>query len=465
MRTQLSFDMFGWEEEKKSSTYSTSLSASQFPDQFIIDVNIFLAYCSDTSISLTKTNQTLSRKHLQQLNEILSVKAESANTYSSQEFYPYIDFIFQIMLTGRLVEIHTNRKNLIPRDSDRLTSFKEFTDSEKYCFLLETFWVDMDWDELLLNNTNQVTTAHVPVFTVLYPGEENKKWNIVNPKTATGELLSLETQYWQHFFQYFEWFGLWICEPDTERIETHYRKNSYCAKNLAVTNLGKQIMPILLTDRSLQLWNISLRKLFGLYDWIPGKPSEYIHDHGMTSKDAKKLAIVSHEDQSMQPFYLPFVPLFAEGTLTKTLPRIQNSFQSGAYTLSVKYNKTIWRKIKLPATATMDDVHNEILDAYQFDDDHLYSFFTDGKKWSKHCIASPNDISESPDASKIQIGSIGMLKTQPLLYLYDYGDEWMFTVVLEEIDEQNTQNFEPYLIEAKGESPQQYFYEEDEEEW
>lgn len=462
MRTQLSFDMFGEDEEKKSSIHSTSRSASQFPAQFINDVNSFLAYCSDTSISLTKTTQTLSRKHLQQVNDILSVKAESVNTYSSQEFYPYINFIFQILLAGRLVDIHSNRKNLILGDSDRLTSFKEFTASEKYCFLLETFWVDMDWDDLLFSNTNQVTTAHAPVFTALYTSEENKKWNIVNPKTATGELLSLETQSWHHFFQYFEWFGLWICESDTERMKTYYRKNSYFAKNITVTTLGKQMMPILLIDRSLHLWNISLRKLFGSSDWIPGKPDDYIRNYGLTAKDAKKLELVFSEDQSMQPFYLPFVPLFAEGTLTKTLPRIQNSFQNGAYTLRVNYTKTIWRKIKLPATATMEDVHYEILDAYQFDDDHLYSFFTDGKKWSKHCIASPNDTFTLSHASNIQLGSIGMKKNEPLLYLYDYGDEWTFTVVLEEIDEQHTQYFEPYLIEAEGESPQQYFYEEDE---
>lgn len=462
MRTQLTFGMFDPDEKSALPKHSTS----EFPDRFINDVNSFMEYCSTTTISLTKTTKTLSRRHLQNLNEQLSVKAEKANAYSPQEFYPYIDFIFRIMRSSRLFEIQMNGKNLIPGDTDRFTAFKDFTTLEKYCFLLETFWVDMNWDDLLESNTNQVLSTYSTVFAALYPTEPNKKWNIVNPKTEIGELLHIETLNWQNFFLYFEWFGLWTCEPDIERMNNSYRKNTFYAKNITVTELGKQMMPILLIDRNLQLWNIAFRKLYDIVEWIPGMPRDSVFDFGLSTKDANRLEVISHEDQSLQPFYLPFVPLFAEGTLNKTLPRIQNSFLSGAYTLRVNYDQNIWRKIKLPATATMEDLHYGILNAYDFDDDHLYSFFTDGKKWSAYCIASPCENLDHADASKIQIGSIGMLKSQPIVYVYDYGYEWTFTVFLEEIDEQNSEIFTPCLIDGIGEAPVQYFFSEDEEdEW
>lgn len=462
MKIQLSFDMFDQDEKSTLPNHS----ASEFPDRFIDDVNCFIEYCSTTTISLTKTTKTLSRKHLQKLNELLSIKADNVNAYSSQEFYPYIDFIFKIMQSSRLFEIQMNGKNLIPGDMDRFSVFKDFTTLEKYCFLLETFWVDMNWYDLLERNADQVLHAYSTVFAALYPTEPNKKWNIVNPKTEIGELLQIETLNWQKFFRYFEWFGLWKCEPDIERMNNSYRKNAFYVKNITVTELGKQMMPILLIDRNLQLWNIAFRKLYNIVEWIPGMPRDYVFDFGMSTEDANKLKVISHEDQSLQPFYLPFVPLFAEGTLNKTLPRIQNSFINGAYTLRVNYDKNIWRKIKLPTTATMEDLHNVILDAYDFDDDHLYSFFTDGKKWSDYCIASPYEGPDHADASKIQIGSIGMLKNQPIVYVYDYGYEWTFTINLEEIDAQNTENFTPCLIDGIGVAPVQYFFLEDEEdEW
>ena len=41
----------------------------------------------------------------------------------------------------------------------------------------------------------------------------------------------------------------------------------------------------------------------------------------------------------------------------------------------------VWRKVELPAGATLEGLHNAIQDAYAFDADHLYSFFMSGKAW------------------------------------------------------------------------------------
>lgn len=41
----------------------------------------------------------------------------------------------------------------------------------------------------------------------------------------------------------------------------------------------------------------------------------------------------------------------------------------------------VWRKLELPAEATLENLHLAIQDAYNFDADHLYSFFMSGKPW------------------------------------------------------------------------------------
>lgn len=43
----------------------------------------------------------------------------------------------------------------------------------------------------------------------------------------------------------------------------------------------------------------------------------------------------------------------------------------------------LWRKLELPAEFTLEDLHLAIQNAYDFDNDHLYSFFMSGKAWDR----------------------------------------------------------------------------------
>ena len=43
----------------------------------------------------------------------------------------------------------------------------------------------------------------------------------------------------------------------------------------------------------------------------------------------------------------------------------------------------VWRKVELPAEATLENLHDAIQAAYDFASDHLYSFFMSGKAWDR----------------------------------------------------------------------------------
>lgn len=96
--------------------------------------------------------------------------------------------------------------------------------------------------------------------------------------------------------------------------------------------------------------------------------------------------------------------------------------------------------------------------AFEFDDDHLYSFFMDGKKWSNHSIVAPFDSSGHPVASDVTIGGAGLYAGQRFMYLFDYGDEWQFTITVTHINEAATDALHSSLIERQGSGPEQYFY-------
>lgn len=43
----------------------------------------------------------------------------------------------------------------------------------------------------------------------------------------------------------------------------------------------------------------------------------------------------------------------------------------------------VWRKVEMAAEQTLQELHWAIQDAFDFDDDHLYSFFLSGKAWDQ----------------------------------------------------------------------------------
>lgn len=75
--------------------------------------------------------------------------------------------------------------------------------------------------------------------------------------------------------------------------------------------------------------------------------------------------------------------------MQKTLPREGVKFVDGTYVFKVSLAKDLWRRIEISAEHTLLDLHRTIQKAYNFDDDHLYSFFMDGRAWSYERFVSP----------------------------------------------------------------------------
>ncbi|HRW07969.1 MAG TPA: hypothetical protein P5121_22865 [Caldilineaceae bacterium] len=57
--------------------------------------------------------------------------------------------------------------------------------------------------------------------------------------------------------------------------------------------------------------------------------------------------------------------------------------QTYTFHVSLSGYGRLWRKLELPAEATLESLHDAIQTAYQFDNDHLYSFFMSGKAWDR----------------------------------------------------------------------------------
>jgi hypothetical protein len=161
--------------------------------------------------------------------------------------------------------------------------------------------------------------------------------------------------------------------------------------------------------------------------------------------------------------YVPFVEAFRkiceDGESLISFSRPERKHVKGNFIFKVSLGK-VWRTIAISSEDTLHDLHEVIQDAFRFDDDHLYAFFMDNRRWSDYKYEHPY-TDEGPWADEILIGDLDLLVNQSILYLFDFGDEWTFDVNLIDI-----RTDEPLLPEAKitgekGESPEQYPYYED----
>ena len=119
---------------------------------------------------------------------------------------------------------------------------------------------------------------------------------------------------------------------------------------------------------------------------------------------------------------------------------------------------------------TLDDLHEAIYDAFDRDDEHLYSFYfpkpgakgrnrrRDAVEYSHPCVAEEADpFGRTPgNAATTKLVALGLKPKQVFLYLFDFGDEWWHEITVEQIDAEPEKGKYPRVLEKHGDSPPQY---------
>ena len=107
--------------------------------------------------------------------------------------------------------------------------------------------------------------------------------------------------------------------------------------------------------------------------------------------------------------------------------------------LSISVGTGCYRHIQISENATLQNLSSAILDAFDFDDDHLHSFFMSNRAWDKDTeyVCPYGELDGAPGfTDKVKLSKFHLAKGAKFLYLFDYGDEWHFQInVLRVIDE------------------------------
>ena len=122
----------------------------------------------------------------------------------------------------------------------------------------------------------------------------------------------------------------------------------------------------------------------------------------------------------------------------------------------------VTRTLALPAGQTLIGLRRLMQEAFEWDDDHLYSFWLDGKFWgdNESEYSAPFELEErGAKSARVRIDRLGLQPGQRIAYLFDFGDEWRVSLKLRETREGGKTG----ILESQGEAPPQYPDYEDEE--
>ena len=125
--------------------------------------------------------------------------------------------------------------------------------------------------------------------------------------------------------------------------------------------------------------------------------------------------------------------------------------------------QTAIRKIKISGGRSLYQFAKTITGAFGFSFDHAFGFYDsfgnlrDAKKIYELFVDAGEEASlAAQGVKKTKISQAFIKPGDKMLFLFDYGDEWRFSVELKEIRKTEEKESGPVILESTGKAPVQY---------
>jgi hypothetical protein len=120
----------------------------------------------------------------------------------------------------------------------------------------------------------------------------------------------------------------------------------------------------------------------------------------------------------------------------------------------------VWRKIRVDAEMTMEDLHQIVQRAMEWEGYHLHHFIIGDPRRRALYVTAKEEMErgfgfmeDQMDEKEVIIGNFLQNIKDKIVYEYDFGDGWEHVISLEKIVEGNEATLTPFLISAKGACP------------
>ena len=380
------------------------------PGLILHDFQFVLEYVDEIASTLTK-NHLLTLRDLTPLNQNLHRRIKHGLTRPVQKSFPHINGLFLLLRASGLTVVDVgDRKPTLRTDAAVLQSWQALSPEERYFTLLES-WL-MRGDAGIIAERSGRFELDAPFFkwAEFYAMLQQNRWYDDDWIERTRYRPGL------HNLALMELFGLLDIE-DGAPID----KKGWRIIEVQATRWGQALLASLWPDLgdNWAFWE----QLAQPYNVRPG---------------------------ALQPFIRPYRPGWRQ---VLNLPA--DGFQPGRYIFKVSLDNDLWRQIIIRDVSTLDDLSRAILNAFDFDDDHLYRFLYPTRFGLEVEVVHPF-MDETPSADEVRIGDLPAQVGFRMVYNYDFGDNWLFDVALERIEPPQHDPAPYHIGDRHGESPEQY---------
>lgn len=406
---------FGSLSKDEQKALTTQVITEENPGFILKDFQTLIDFVRGKNLQLSGINNSLPMSSLGSINSKLQQPIEVSLKRAQQKSYPNINGLYWLLRSTGLAYVNTdNKKAILVVDEQALSSWNTLNPTERYFNLLEAW--------------------------ILYASIE-----------LTGESLlgSLGVLYHcLHFLEYFKNKTIRVAEDKNAESRLRFSPGLV---NLSLLN-AFGMMKIEQTKPSEgKGWTINKidRTLFG------DAMLKYLYKSVCLNKDMYYRFILGDSSREvvfgqLQRAFKEYLPEWSNNLI---LPKTEH--KQATYIFKVFLDKKTWRKISISTEDVLESFANIILEAFEFDNDHLYCFICKDRFGRTINVNHPY-MDNEPFVSEVKVGELFLKPGQTMVYHYDFGDDWKFGVLLEAIEAFDPNLSEPKIVDSQGKSPDQY---------
>ena len=472
------------------------------------DFEALCTYIAENNPQLTQRG-ALRPKACYEINGLMTYRQPDAKESHHMSRYHSVSLHFMIGVSnGLLKEFSPSGSKVCVKVADYYYEFKKLNESTRYCALFLSWLRYVKYSVFYANDTRHFwPNRQVTLFGHLFQLSKHREPNLPIANLALTKHGANNYTYDLGFYpqmndptqglmnayatlaRTFRDFGLIsFDDADIVIVAPNNREKTVIAQ-VTVTELGLAVSAVCRANAFVKTnmyednylgWFVNHYEAF--FDEYEEQGSDGTYDSSMSSGSipcpSDSAALEQMESYSTLPEFDPRQCLsllsscFQEevtdiDTLGMILFPDKISYDRCFYEFKVQLDRYCYRIIKCSNHHTYEDLHHAIQSAFDFDNDHLYAFFLDGKRWSENSIWSPYS-DNSPSAHEVCLDQVRLRLKRAFLYLFDFGDEWRFAVTLNSITKCELGDeflLRPLIIKSVGQSPEQYPNSEDWDDW
>lgn len=389
------------------------------PGTLVKDFNTLLDFIGENGVVVSEKTQFLAMGVLAELNQRLSNPLDVKLKRPVQKSYPHINALYLLLRSSGLAHLDGDgKKAKLMLNKNLLAQWQKLNTTEQYFFLLQILYYQAN-GEIIGEGLGIFGEPLTSFFECMRFIKKELKEGFYDTKNTRYNIDHLRYTGF-HNIALLDLFGFITIRFDKNNEE------SWPISTIHLTEFGRAMLSYFLQGE----WILQV-------EFYPGF---------MPNEKAK-----SRWENELRKL----IPDWKDRLVEENNKAIATQTE-GCYIFKVNLEKSSC-KLAVPSNLSLDELASGILDAFDFDNDHLYEFIFKNKYGIEERIAHPYVDSDHEFATnECSVGYLPLYKGMIITFWFDFGDDWKFKIQVAEMPSPELHFDDLTVIEKKGIPPKQY---------